>query len=208
MLLVPRGGAAMPVELARRIVDWVKNGGVLVSYGAPGILDQYGRSQGSGLILESAFPGVDWEHRDVGRSQFVPTRDGNPVASSGVYDDTFNAVYEAGLGEGRVVVVDDKLVHGAGELARRFVKPAFRAPDNTFDLCMRHDGGTFYLYALNPSLDETRTGDIELRGRVSRVVDCNLQRPVIVPVSHHDGLSIINLRLAPAEGTLLEICRE
>jgi len=37
------------------------------------------------------------------------------------------------------------------------------------------------------------------------IVDTGLQRPVRAPFTHRDGATQFRLRLAPAEGTLLEI---
>ena len=192
----------MPVELARTITDWVKRGGVLISYSLPGIFNEYGRSQGNGRILEEAFPGIVWKNRQKA-SPRRPAKDGKPVATTTSSKDV--NTFEAALDKGRVVIVDDYLCRDAGSVADRFVTKSFYSRDNIFDLCMRHLDGKKYMYVLNPSLVQTRTGEIVIQGRVRRVVDHNLQRPIIVPVNYTNDTSLINMRLAPAEGTLLEI---
>ena len=70
---------------------------------------------------------------------------------------------------------------------------------------MREAGGKRFLYVLNSSVDKEQEGDILIRGTVRRVVDQGLRRAIIAPTKSEQGMTIIKMKLAPAEGTLLVV---
>ena len=203
-LVVPNG-ICMPPQLARLLGDWIEAGGILIGFAPPGVYDSYG--QPAGALLDRVWPGVAWapegyEWRPA--STNAPPVEHRPDLAPG-------ALYRGRLGRGEVAIhaaanAFDALALAALAEVRRTVKRSFFGDGNAFDLALRRRGDRSFLYALNYDLELTRTDTIRVRGRVRSVADINLERPALVPFRSEEGHTVFDLRLAPAEGTLLELC--
>lgn len=196
--IVLSNATCLPEKLSSLLQDWTAKGGTLICLAPPGVYDQYGQS--ANKLLDAAFPGVKWRHKSYNWEPFGA----KPPAPMKTLDAL--KVYQGKLGGGDVYVFS--CVEGfdtAAALAESHTRRGFHCADNRFDLCMRQAGGTRYLYVLNTSSHDTLEDRVVIEGNTGEIVDKGLQRPVALKHTFDGRRTSLKLRLAPAEGTLLEI---
>lgn len=201
-LVVPNA-ICTPSDLAGKLGVWVESGGTLIAYAPPGVYDRYGRP--SGRLLQRVWPGVAWnpdgyDWKPSGANAPRPAEERPSVG----------AVYRARAGRGQVVLYSranayDALASAAFADLRATTTRVVFCERGAFDLALRRLGERRFLYALNDDLAQARADTVHVRGRVRSIADLNAERPVWVPHRLHDGDTLFELRLAPAEGTLLEL---
>ncbi|MDD5706444.1 MAG: beta-galactosidase [Kiritimatiellae bacterium] len=195
-VVVPNG-TCMPDALADMLAEWTRQGGALICLAPAGVYNQFGRP--ANRLLRQAFPDAEWQ-----QSSEIWTPTNKALASIETVGKI--PVYQGSLGRGTVVVfggldvVDKALEHIARHTTR-----SFHCRDNRFDLCMRASGDTRYLYVLNPSPDETAEDEVLIRGDIGRIIDRGLERPIAVPMTREKEHTVFTIKLAPSEGTLLQL---
>ena len=200
-LIVPNG-ICMPESMAEMLVQWVKEGGALIAYGALGAYDEYGKP--GNKVLKAVFgEGIEWEHQAYNWWSPRSQPEIKPVETWGKIK-----VFRGTLGKGHVWVfnsVTDTEVMAAKtvEIVGNVTKRSFYCRNNRFDLVMRESGKTRYLYVLNSSLTKTAEDEIVIDRKVKTIVDDGLRRPMRVPFICDQGQTVFTLKLAPAEGTLI-----
>jgi hypothetical protein len=191
----------MPRELGDVLLNWVREGGTLVAFAPPGVMNQYGRPDGA--LLAEIFHQPQW--KNVGLADWEPEGTLAPAETIGPV-----RLYRAACGKGQVWMFSSgndfaRLVPKTEAILADSIRRSYRSRHGRLDLCLRDAGSTKLLYALNSSLDDTLSDEILVRGVVTAAVDRGLVRPVKLPVGRDGEESVIPLRLAPGEGTLLEL---
>jgi len=198
-IIVPNG-FCMDKKLQDILIPWVKGGGMLICYGAPGVVNSYG--QPDGRLLGMAFPGTTWEGKP---NEWVPA-DTNSALQSVACGAA--KIYEGKIGKGKLVLfssrdVDKDMRRKTLEIVRNNVRQGFWCRDNKFDLVLREKDKVKFMYILNSSLKETADDEILVKGRFEKITDKGLQCPMVIPAQYADGFTTFKMHLAPAEGTLL-----
>ncbi len=198
-------------EMTDKLLAWVKRGGTLIAYGVPGIWTPYGKDDMR--LVTTVF----------GKSEVHDTQPGKwkwnwnltqPTANVQVIKDGENLKGAfATYGKGKVLVAPTGF-EGA------MSAPFFRAIDTAigdrpaacshgkFELVLREDKhGHRYLFVLNPHTREVAQEDVELAGDYTRCLDLGVGSGVPVSLSHSEKNTRLTLRLAPGEGTALELIR-
>jgi len=199
----------LPAQMTPRLLDWVKRGGTLISFGVPGIWNPYGRDDLS--LVKKVFGNGEVIDQRPGQWQWSWTPlQPNPRAEWFTNANTIVAA-RAGFGRGRVLISTG--VYKNPELQTLFYRTldqAMRRPavsaENRFELVLRTDPQAHrYLFALNPHTREPREDEIVLAGSHSSCIDLGIGSGVAVPASVKSNETKFRLRLEPGEGTVIAL---
>ncbi len=119
-------------------------------------------------------------------------------------------VYEGRLGKGKVLVATGPLGKNGlrqyvlNQVAQRVTPLVRKTLDDGFHVVPRRDlHGRLYLAVVNQSVRDTLEEKLTVEGRYRQVTERTLYGDWRVPVELEEGATIIRLRLAPGEGTIL-----
>ncbi len=211
VVLLPNA-ICLPDAMQQKLLDWMRDGGVLIAFGAPGVFDPWGKRSGS--LLKAAFDGAEW----CGDSQngWMPDRDlaeyqMGKYAPSGL-------IYQASVGKGKLVffsqLMDAKNPGQAEERMLQYVRdnaaPRFYCRNNKIELTLRNDAlhGRWYMTALNAERfpEEWETVEDEILVRGSEMIVCDVELPGIpVPTRMEGNATVFKVKLAAGEGIILEM---
>jgi len=185
-------------RLQAMIAKWLKaKPRLLVSVGPFGLYDEIGRDSGS--LLNAAFAGR------------VPKLE-TPAAKGWQWGD--GATLEGRIGPSRVIALAKpvrqfKAERGAMDTLLKQIEgiAARNAFDdkNVFELVLRQQGRTRYLCVLNPSADDTATGNIRVKGAFKSVTDLDYEKGWPVSSRIEAGHTVFAFRLEPGEATILRL---
>jgi hypothetical protein len=201
----------LPTAMTDKLLAWVKNGGTLIAYGVPGIWTPYGKDDMR--LVTTTFGKSEVRDTEPGKWKWSWNLT-EPRANVELFkerDKLQRAL--ATFGKGKMLVAP----RGCDGAMRA---PLFRAIDSTigtrpaacandkFELVMREDKrGHRYLFVLNSHTREVREDKIALAGNYKKALDLGVGSGVPVSVSHLNSTTMFSLRLAPGEGTALELYR-
>jgi hypothetical protein len=148
----------------------------------------------------------------------APLGSGRVLMSSRTFGDFSDLSAAAALGGGKGAYEVDPVVKVGGgddDLGRALFRaitekcgpPAVVSENNAFELVLRESpDGKGFLFVANPSLSETTTANITLNFPCKSATDLGLGPKMEVPVRQlPEGSVSLQLRLAPGEGTCLEL---
>lgn len=192
----------LPDVFVDRLLGWVKAGGVLITTGAVGAMDEYGVS--SGTMLNRILGPGQWDCEQEALRVGEATAGIRLLAA-----DTRGrpALIEKAHGRGTVYLrLNPVKAALLCEVIARHAPRRFYAENNRFHLAMR-DGAEscFYLSLLNPDCYETLADDIVLRGEFREIADISCNVPIKPALD--DGMTRFSIRLQPAEGIMVRVRR-
>lgn len=192
----------LPDAFVEKLLGWVETGGVLMTTGAVGAMNEYGVV--SGTMLGKVLGPGQWscEKEALGVKDDAP---GISVLASDTRQRP--ALIGKAYGNGQVYLrlnpVKDELLY---EIIARCAPRTFYAKDGRFHLALREDRDgrrSLYLSVLNPDCYQTLEDEIVLRGQFGDIADITCNFP-IKPVLK-DGDTRFSVRLAPAEGVMVRV---
>jgi len=197
----------LPDPFVSRLLAWVETGGVLVTTGAVGTMNEYGVA--SGTILD----------RVIGRGQWTCEREALRVTAGAaginvLAVDTRQrpALIEKAHGKGKVYLrlspAKEELLY---EIIASHAPRTFYVENRRLHLAMREertaraglDSRTLYLSILNPDCYQTLEDEIVLRGEYRDIADITCNFPIRPRI--RNGATRFSIRLAPAEGIMVRI---
>lgn len=202
----------LPEAMTDLLLDWVRQGGTLVSIGVPGIWNPYG--QDDLRLVTRVFGPSRVTDAQPGKWEWVwePT-DVNP-ATEMIRDKGTGKVVTARTryGKGTVLMVPrDFDAPPARDLFYRAIDAAIvhrpaRCTKDSFELVLRQDAqGRRYLFVLNPHTRQTREDEVILAGPYARCIDLGVGSGVPIPAAVRPDATTMKLRLEPGEGTVIAL---
>jgi hypothetical protein len=210
-LLASPGVLVLSEEKGKALVDWVRNGGILIA------TDPMGYLSPRGTVVGAFLPALGMEL--TGEPGHWRLREGSqPVAGVEVLRRDAQGEPDmllVTMGKGHLLVG----LGGAGsegtwrQLMSRMAKFVFPVPDVSADadredleLHLREDEkGERFLMALNPRLDRQVRAQVRLLGTFPQVLDVTFFQPVPVEKRHAEGVTDIGLALGPGESRLFAL---
>ena len=202
----------LPAEMTDRLLDWIRAGGTLISFGVPGIWNPYGQEDlrlitkvfGRSTVTDQKPGEWQWSWKPLGanpRDEWVKDEAKTIVAARAKFGRGTMLVSTAGYKSAEL----QRLFYNTLNSAMR--RPATCAQDS-FELVLRRDshGGRF-LFVLNPDTRRTREDEIILATGCSSCIDLGVGTGVAAPVSVQKDVTRFRLRLHPGEGTVVALGR-
>jgi hypothetical protein len=198
--------ACLPDAFVTKLLAWVKAGGVLITTGATGVMNEYGVK--GGTFPDAVLGAGQWTYA----KGLLAVRDGAPGLRVAAQDSSNQpALIEKASDKGKVYMrlnpVKEDVLYGiiASHAPRQFY-----GKQNRFHLAMR-DGkaregtekGALYLTALNPDCFERFEDEIVLAGEYREVADIGSNFPIIPEIKN--GQTSFKISLAPAEPVVIRI---
>ena len=202
----------LPEAMTDKLLEWVRQGGTLVSVGVPGIWNAYG--QDDLRLVKQVFGQCRVSDAQPGKWEWVwePGAKDSPVELSTDPASGRVLAARANCGAGTVLMAPQgfntpavqKLFYAA--IDRAIGQRPARCEKDAFELVLRQDRqGRRYLFALNPHTREAREDEVILSGQYLACTDLGVGSGVPVPARVKDGIITIRLRLEPGEGTVLRL---
>ena len=207
--------------LQTRLLEWVANGGVLVSVGPFGYWDEYGRP--SRMLIDTTFGDIPIEVKRAGRYvaayPYIGLAGCKSVAIEAlvpyIKEEQANLV-SAAWGRGKVYLTADttmdQVMSGSQEVLRRAMDMAIGvhtawSASHQFELVTRQQKGgkERYLVVLNRSVSEARADTVFVKGEYDNVTDLSAGGGFPVVSKAHAGVTVFNVRLGPGNATCLRL---
>lgn len=184
----------------QRLIDFVRDGGILIASEPPGVNDELTRP--SGLLLREVY-GIDEVAFDeeTGAWSWQSARcPQGPLAM-------------AEAGEGRAYLTPATLVRSVAEepgtdtiidlLAENAVRDAW-SENSRFEVIMRvTDEGARYLFVLNPSAEERLSDRVMVASDITEATDVSVEGGFPVPVAQQGDTAAIDMTLGAGEMAVL-----
>jgi hypothetical protein len=180
----------------RRLIDFVREGGILIASEPPGVYDHLARP--SGVLLREVY-GIDEVAFDEETAQWSWQSESCPHGPL--------AMAEAG--EGRAYLTPSTLVRSIAEepgtdaildlLAETVTRDAW-SENARFEVLLRvTDAGERYLFVLNPDAEERVADRVLVAGDISEATDVSVEGGCPVPVEAEGGHAALQVTLGPGE---------
>jgi hypothetical protein len=184
----------------QRLIDFVRDGGVLIASEPPGVRDEL--TLASGLLLREVY-GIDEVAFDEETRRWAWQSDRCPQGPL--------AMAEAG--EGRAYLTPATLLPSIAEergtdaildLLKASVSRDTWSENARFEVIMRvTDEGERYLFVLNPSAEERLSDRVLVTGDITEATDVSVEGGFPVPVTQQGDLAAIHTTLGPGEMAVL-----
>jgi len=202
----------LPMGMTEKLLQWIKQGGTLISFGPPGIWDPYGKEDMQ--ILKAAF----------GQNEIVDEDPGKWKWRWNMADSPNNSIQQTKDGQGKLKAATARCGKGCvllstgafdtEELKKVFYnvvdgaigqRPVSCAKD-LFELVLREDKrGHKYLFALNPDTRDIREDEIIVAKKFHECVDLGIGSGIPLSITRQDSHTKFHLRLHPGEGTVISL---
>jgi hypothetical protein len=205
----------LPEKMTDHLLNWVKNGGTLISIGVPGIWNPYGEPDLR--LVNQVFGESEVSDAEPGKWKWSWRLQKKPAPAVSWQTNNADKKLNAALamfGKGRVLVSTGPF--NTPELQARLYetldlaigqKPA-NCATNAFELLLREDKhGHLYLFTLNPYTRDIRQDRITIAGQFARCMDLGIGSGVSLPVIATNNETSFSLRLHPGEGTVISLAR-
>jgi hypothetical protein len=199
-VLVAPWAINVPDGLQTKLRAWIENGGTLIALGPIGLFDPWGKpSQG---LLRSAFGDISWQYdAKAGAWRPAPAQDG---------------VVTARLGKGTIALLAEPPDPAEKRLAlvRDLVRQAVPVPSVATDLdtvelmLSENAAGERYLFAINLSRHDARTGTVAVRGKYAGVRELTLEGSPEVAVTYANGVTQVPVDLQPGDGLFFALGKD
>ena len=190
--------------LTDRLLTWVRAGGVLIMAGPAGVFTPYGI--GDGQLMTTVFGPVQCQ-RTGDWAWTVARLEGHEGGKQE------QCTVRTACGQGQVLLVSDIEQLGSDSpaaddcrevLARTASRRAW-ATGPPVELIVREREATTYVTVLNPDVRRTALATVHLSRAAQRGLDRGLERGFPVPLRNEGAGSAFDVKLAPGEGTLIEL---
>jgi hypothetical protein len=192
--------ACLPDKFVEKLLGWVKAGGILLTTGPAGVMNELGVK--GGKFPDEVLGSGQWTFE----KEKMSVKEGIPGLNVLALDSSKQpALIEKGFFGGKVYMrlnpVKEDAVY---EIISRHAPRKFYGKDNRFHLAMR-DGknGELYLSVLNPDCYKQLDDEIVLEGEYKTIADISNNFPILPEIK--DGKTSFKLSLAPAEGVMIRI---
>jgi len=198
MVFVPNG-ICMPEKLDKLLADYLQQGGIVIAFAPPGVFNELGLP-GSQHMLQKAFPGVSWQHRNYASWQ-AENREVETLQRT--------RMYRGQVGKGVLYVFPspNNFEQARGvflHLFKEHVNPRIRTDQPEFQFSFWEKDQARYLYVLNYDIKGRQNGKLSVQGKY-RVEDLDLPGQQTIPVEYNNGRSEFSTSLAPSEMTLFQL---
>jgi len=219
-----------PEKLASKLEAWVRQGGLLVCSGVPGVRDRYGFERPE--FVRAVF-GKGFQYKYTGDDRiwrWSAAFGGESAKRTTELDSAKDSatLFRTSYGKGSVLLSTVPLDTVAGRRLRqetllvqieRSTGGSLAMSDHgSFEVVTRDEAsGQRYLFITNPDLDQPRTDFVTLVGEYSRVVDIGIGLHCDIPLAprsplaidtrhnvtsyHSDGTSLLTVQSPPAHTT-------
>ncbi len=184
----------------QRLIDYVRDGGILIASEPPGVRDELARP--SGLLLREVYgiANVSFDEEAGAWSWQSDRCPQGPLAM-------------AEAGEGRAYLTPATLVRSIAEepgtdaiidlLAENVSRDAW-SENARFEVITRvTDTGERYVFALNPSAEERQTDRVMVPGDISEATDVSIEGGCPVPIAREGDAAAIEISLGAGEMAVL-----
>jgi len=193
----------MPDPMVKKLIAWVKDGGILIASGPPGIGNEYGLEDNR--LMDLAFGKGKWNF-DANKGTFtVETGDG-PRSPKLLWKAGSSFLVEGKVGKGSIIVINKSVQDNVlYNIISKHAPRRFYAKDLKFQLILRDGADCQYLSVLNVDPYNSKEDEIVLKGRYSSVLDINSNFPIHTTTKA--GYTRFKIQLAPCEGIVIQLKR-
>jgi hypothetical protein len=194
----------LPDKFVEKLLEWVKKGGILLTTGPVGVMNELGVK--SGKMPDEVLGAGQWTY-EKGK---LSVKDGSPGLTVLAIDSSKQpALIEKDCGKGKVymrlnTVNNESVNESISKIINQYAPRKFHGKDNRFHLVMRAGKkGELYLSVLNPDCYKQLDDEIVLEGEYKTIADISCNFPILPEI--RDGKTSFKLSLAPAEGVMIRI---
>jgi len=199
-VIIMPNAPCLPDKFTDKLLGWVKGGGILLTTGAAGVMNEYGVK--GGKLPDEVLGAGQWTY-EKGKMSVKEEIPGINVLA--LDSSKQPSLIEKDCGKGKVYMrlnpVKEKATY---EIISRFAPRKFHGKDNKFHLAMREGKEKeLYLSVLNPECYKQLEDEIVLDGEFKTIADISNNFPILPEI--RDGKTSFKISLAPAEGIIIRI---
>jgi len=201
----------MPEVVQKRLLEWTRNGGILVSFGPSGVFTPYGRYI-NGLIKHTL--GIEeirqndeewflngeveiFRETSFGKGRFIYV----PLNEM----DSWYLRLEKYLEKFKLVECDSKILHVQKENIRRTVLKEMMINELLVVPCEADDPRNKYLWIVSYNIDSEVKSTVTIHGKYHRILDLSSQDCIPVTSRVSNNTTAFDISVKPGEGLLIEL---
>lgn len=199
-------GVCLEPAISDKLLNWIKEGGTLISILPPGVYNQFG--QKDDRITKTVMGNIEYElNAKYDKMKILKLDKNSNVSETQIKDN--GSYIKADYGKGKLIILtnaspvpEDALMNLVSEATPRdyFVK------NQSFRVVVRKSDKYLYAFIVNPDYYDVKEDTVVVAGSFKSVVDLGTEKLAFpVPVNRLKKSTKFKLRLAPGEGTVIRL---